>query len=96
MHMVTIKLPRTVAGIVMEAPDGLRIVRIISRDDDTVIELEAPKPDLRVNEYEKALAEAGKRIHAIKMYRERTGVGLKDSKDAIDLAAPVPPSFDRF
>ena len=27
---------------------------------------------------------AGKRINAIKMYRQRTGVGLKEAKDAID------------
>jgi ribosomal protein L7/L12 len=30
-----------------------------------------------------ALVEAGKEIQAIKMYREQTGLGLKEAKDAI-------------
>jgi ribosomal protein L7/L12 len=31
-----------------------------------------------------ALAAAGKKIHAIKRYREITGVGLKEAKDVVD------------
>jgi ribosomal protein L7/L12 len=31
-----------------------------------------------------ALKSGGKVIHAIKLYRERTGVGLKEAKDAVD------------
>ena len=27
---------------------------------------------------------AGKKINAIKLYREQTGVGLKDAKDAVE------------
>lgn len=43
------------------------------------------------------LISEGKKIEAIKAYRERYGVGLKEAKDAIDAAAegrplPVPPS----
>jgi len=88
--MVTIKLPRVIANdVTMETPEGLRIVRVISRGDDTVVELEPVVIDRTVNYVERALAEAGKRIHAIKCYRERTGVGLKDAKDAIDAAVPV-------
>lgn len=30
------------------------------------------------------LKRSGKVIHAIKLYRERTGVGLKEAKDAVD------------
>ncbi|MDH6125774.1 ribosomal protein L7/L12 [Kitasatospora sp. GP82] len=30
---------------------------------------------------------AGKKIQAIKVYRERTGLGLKTAKEAIDMAA---------
>lgn len=37
-----------------------------------------------VNMEERALVMAGKKIEAIKRYRERTGAGLKDAKDAID------------
>jgi ribosomal protein L7/L12 len=32
----------------------------------------------------RALARAGKKIDAIKLYRERTGLGLKESKDAVE------------
>ncbi|NPD03413.1 hypothetical protein HN031_01790 [Nocardioides sp. zg-1308] len=31
-----------------------------------------------------ALRRAGKTIHAIKLYRDHTGVGLKEAKDAVD------------
>ena len=34
------------------------------------------------------LAEAGNRIHAIKMLREQTGLGLKEAKDLLDRAVP--------
>lgn len=30
------------------------------------------------------LVRAGKKIEAIKLYRERTGAGLRESKDAVD------------
>lgn len=33
---------------------------------------------------EEALVESGRHIHAIKEYRARTGVGLKDAKDCCD------------
>jgi large subunit ribosomal protein L7/L12 len=32
----------------------------------------------------RALKEAGETIHAIKLYREHTGVGLKEAKDAVE------------
>lgn len=35
------------------------------------------------------LAEGGNRIHAIKMLRERNGLGLKEAKDLLDHAVPV-------
>jgi ribosomal protein L7/L12 len=31
-----------------------------------------------------ALRRDGKTLHAIKLYRERTGVGLKEAKDAVE------------
>ncbi len=31
-----------------------------------------------------SLRSAGKTIHAIKLYREHTGVGLKEAKDAVE------------
>lgn len=39
-----------------------------------------------------AALERGKKIEAIKIYRERTGLGLKDAKDAVEyLQTPPPP-----
>lgn len=38
----------------------------------------------------------GRKIEAIKRYRELTGVGLKEAKDAIDQAAARPGLPDRF
>lgn len=32
----------------------------------------------------KALVDSGKKINAIKLYRERTGLGLKEAKDAVE------------
>ena len=34
-----------------------------------------------------SLLERGQKIEAIKLYRERTGAGLKDSKDAVEALA---------
>ncbi len=39
--------------------------------------------DVRVEEY-LSLMRDGKKIHAIKLYREHTGMGLKEAKEAID------------
>lgn len=45
------------------------------------IEIDDPKA---VSAEERRVAQSGKAIEAIKMYRERTGAGLKEAKDAID------------
>jgi hypothetical protein len=37
-----------------------------------------------LSEEVKRLADAGDKIGAIKLYREQTGLGLKDAKDAVD------------
>ena len=44
------------------------------------------------------LLAAGRKIEAIKLYRERTGMGLKEAKDAVDRfqqMAPSPPGRTR-
>ena len=38
----------------------------------------------------KRLAHSGQKIDAIKMYREATGVGLKEAKDAVEAMEHVP------
>lgn len=42
-----------------------------------------PPPPSKLDEIRKELR-AGNKIQAIKMYREQTGAGLKDAKDAIE------------
>lgn len=43
-----------------------------------------PSPDLALTAEVRRLLAAGKKMHAIKLYRERTGVGLKAAKDAVE------------
>ena len=42
---------------------------------------------LGIDAEERRLILEGKKIHAIKHYRERTGAGLREAKDAIEAAA---------
>ncbi|MBN2475821.1 MAG: ribosomal protein L7/L12 [Pirellulales bacterium] len=46
----------------------------------------APEPD-SLEEQVLAELQAGKKISAIKFYREQTGVGLKEAKDAVEALA---------
>lgn len=50
---------------------------------DLIPSYEAPE----LNVLEASLIATGKKIQAIKAYRDRTSLGLKDSKDVIDSAA---------
>ncbi|SDU78736.1 ribosomal protein L7/L12 [Arcanobacterium phocae] len=43
-----------------------------------------PQIDLSLTAEEQQLVAQGKKIAAIKMYRERTGSSLKDAKDIVD------------
>jgi large subunit ribosomal protein L7/L12 len=36
----------------------------------------------------KSLVQQGQKIQAIKLYREKTGIGLKEAKDAVDAMQP--------
>jgi large subunit ribosomal protein L7/L12 len=54
----------------------------IAAADDAAFEA-GPPPDSASPEVV-ALVRAGKPIQAIKLYRQMTGAGLKESKDAID------------
>lgn len=50
--------------------------------------------DLAVNDAERQLAEDGHPLEAIRAYRERTGVSLKQAKLAIESSAPVARSLN--
>jgi ribosomal protein L7/L12 len=59
--------------------------------------LDAPDSPSSLEAELKPLVQAGRLIEAIKLHRERTGAGLKESKDAIDALAaggrlPPPPA----
>jgi ribosomal protein L7/L12 len=51
----------------------------------THLGIREPEPDLPAAVLQELLA--GRRIQAIKEYREATGVGLKEAKDAVELLA---------
>ena len=59
--------------------------------------MDKPQPEDQADRVKTALFE-GRKIEAIKLYREQTGVGLKEAKDAMDhleaqLRASSPQSF---
>ena len=51
----------------------------------THLGIREPEPDAPGEVLQELLA--GRKIHAIKAYREATGVGLKEAKDAVELLA---------
>jgi ribosomal protein L7/L12 len=59
-------------------------LRVIEKKLDMIMEsLGLEYADSALDEVA-ALARGGRKIEAIKRYRELTGVGLKDAKDAVD------------
>jgi ribosomal protein L7/L12 len=75
---------RTGAGLV----DAKEAVEAIERSEDRVREIEARAfaKVRELDEIEQVLRTKGK-IAAIKLYRERTGKGLKDAKEAVEAFA---------
>lgn len=71
------------------------IVGLSSRRNVEVVSLKPPPPaaaPLPADASPEQLLRAGKKIEAIKRYREQTGVGLKEAKDAVEAmesGAPV-------
>ncbi|MER6982892.1 ribosomal protein L7/L12 [Streptomyces carpinensis] len=59
----------------------------VERELDLVLDhLDLREDDPRLDEVS-GLVRAGKRIEAIKAYREATGAGLKEARDAVDRMA---------
>lgn len=76
-------------------PSGTVIDYIENRGEEVIVALGPSPLASRVVSYaEVMLAEKGHRIQAIKSYRDRTGLGLKESKDAIDAAVPFKQPID--
>jgi ribosomal protein L7/L12 len=62
-----------------------RLDRIERKLDELMVHLEVPqKPEPEWMADVRALVIAGRKIEAIKAYRERTGAGLYDAKQAVD------------
>lgn len=65
------------------------VVTVMRRRDVEVISLKPPSPSRSPSPREppetlQELLRAGKKINAIKVYREQHGVGLKEAKDAVE------------
>ena len=73
------------AVLQLSAADAIQVVEAIAGiplPPVPLLEPDAPLPP--PDEEIRALAAAGKKIEAIKRYREMYGVGLKDAKDIVD------------
>ncbi|MGV4986231.1 ribosomal protein L7/L12 [Streptomyces sp. NPDC001709] len=60
-----------------------RLARVERKLDLIMEHLDLREEHPRMDEVA-ALVREGKKIHAIKLYRESTGAGLKEAKDAVD------------
>jgi ribosomal protein L7/L12 len=66
---------------------GIAVLVFASRRNVEVVSLKPPppgRPVLGPDATPEQLARAGQKIEAIKKYRELTGVGLKEAKDAVE------------
>ena len=63
-----------------------RLARIERKPDLIMDHLDLREDDPRLDEVA-GLVRAGRKIEAIKLYRETTGAGLKEAKDAVDRLA---------
>ncbi|MGW0083257.1 ribosomal protein L7/L12 [Streptomyces sp. NPDC003393] len=76
-----------VAGIESRISRADRRMARMERKLDLILDhLGLREEDLRLEEVTRLLR-AGKRIEAVKVYREATGSGLKEAKDAVDRMA---------
>lgn len=64
--------------------DILWRLRHIERKIDLILSHLGIDPDQGVNQQVLELVKAGQKIQAIKVYREQTGVGLKEAKDLVE------------
>jgi len=60
-----------------------RLMRLERKIDAILDHLQIRLPDDGIDDI-RELAGSGRKIEAIKLYRERTGAGLKDAKEAIE------------
>ena len=71
-------------GLIRRSP-GARDNRRIERKLDLILKhLEIEEVDAEVDERIRALLKSGDKIEAVKLYRDLTGVGLKEAKDYVE------------
>ncbi len=59
------------------------VLTVMARRDVEVVALKPPSPSSPPESLQDLLR-AGKKLHAIKLYREQHGVGLKEAKEAVE------------
>ena len=67
----------------MKSQQGIRLARLEWKMDALLKKLEV-NPDAEVDSEVLGFAKAGRKIEAIKRYRDITGVGLKEAKDYVE------------
>lgn len=76
-----------IVGVVGLVAVGVLILVLSARNEVTVMDVKPPPPEQPPAEKPASVLEllrAGRKIEAIKAYRESTGVGLKEAKDAVE------------
>ncbi|ARF55516.1 ribosomal protein L7/L12 [Streptomyces gilvosporeus] len=84
--LVVLSIGTLVSNTDRRAKVAERKLRTLERKVDLLLEhlgIEDPSADLAFKEIDELLAQ-DKKIHAIKAYRELTGAGLVEAKEAID------------
>ena len=76
------------SAVVLRPSDQARLKRLERKLDLLLKHFEIKDPGLNVvddlSEEVRKLADDGQKIEAIKLHREQTGLGLKESKDAVE------------
>ncbi|MEU8590879.1 ribosomal protein L7/L12 [Streptomyces sp. NPDC048664] len=84
LFLVVILLPAGYAGVEARVRRVDRRLVQVERKLDLVLDRLGVTPEEPVLEQVAALVRDGRRIQAIKVYRELTGAGLKEAKEAVE------------
>ncbi|OZG71785.1 hypothetical protein BTA51_19335 [Hahella sp. CCB-MM4] len=76
--------PVTIGIIVVAVILVLVAIKSRGKEGGTINSIPVPPADQATDEDIRKLAGSGKKIQAIKLYREKYGVGLKEAKEAVE------------
>ncbi len=76
--------PVTIGVVVLAVVLVLVAIRSRGKESASVKSVPVPSADLATDDDIRNLAESGRKIQAIKLYREKYGVGLKEAKEAVE------------